>query len=75
MLSIKHVLARVPFSRSTLLREVERGGFPKARAIAPSRVAWFEDEVEAWQKALDEAAEGKSQRKIDGVARDVMTQV
>jgi prophage regulatory protein len=39
MLDLKQVLAIVPFSRSTLYREMEEGRFPKAREIAPRRIA------------------------------------
>ncbi|MCW2358844.1 MULTISPECIES: helix-turn-helix transcriptional regulator [Bradyrhizobium] len=53
MLNLKQVLALVPFSRSTIYREMEEGRFPKAREIAPRRVAWYEDDVSAWQLELD----------------------
>ena len=53
MLNLKQVLAIVPFSRSTIYREMEEGRFPKAREIAPRRIAWYEDDVKAWQLALD----------------------
>jgi prophage regulatory protein len=53
MLNLKQVLAIVPFSRSTIYREMEEGRFPKAREIAPRRIAWYEDDVAAWQLALD----------------------
>lgn len=53
MLNLRQVLAIVPFSRSTLYREMEDGRFPKAREIAPRRIAWYEDDVKAWQTDLD----------------------
>lgn len=56
MLNVKQVLSKVPFSRATLYREMEAGRFPKAREIAPRRIAWFEDEVLEWQQALAEKA-------------------
>ncbi|MCP3400499.1 AlpA family transcriptional regulator [Bradyrhizobium sp. CCGB20] len=56
MLNLKQVLEIVPFSRSTIYREMEEGRFPKAREIAPRRIAWYEDEVTAWQRALDQYA-------------------
>jgi prophage regulatory protein len=52
MLGVRHVLALVPFSRRTLYREMDEGRFPKAREIAPRRVAWYEDDVKAWQEGL-----------------------
>lgn len=53
MLNLKQVLAIVPFSRSTIYREMEEGRFPKAREIAPRRIAWYENDVTAWQLNLD----------------------
>ncbi|MCS3890473.1 helix-turn-helix transcriptional regulator [Bradyrhizobium elkanii] len=53
MITMKQVLAKVPFSRSTLLRQVEEGNFPKPRQIASGRVAWYLDEVVEWQRELD----------------------
>lgn len=53
MLNLKQVLALVPFSRSTIYREMEEGRFPKAREIAPRRIAWYEDDVTTWQLELD----------------------
>jgi predicted DNA-binding transcriptional regulator AlpA len=45
----KAVLALIPFSRATLYREMEAGRFPAAHEIAPRRIAWFKDNVAAWQ--------------------------
>lgn len=53
MLGMSQVLSLVPFSRSTLYREMEEGRFPKAREIAPRRIAWYEGDVVEWQVALD----------------------
>jgi prophage regulatory protein len=52
MLSVRQVLALVPFSRATLYNEMGAGRFPRAREIAPRRVAWYEDDVKAWQDGL-----------------------
>jgi prophage regulatory protein len=56
MLSMKQVLALVPFSRATLYREMEAGRLPAAREIAPRRVAWFADDVRAWQAGTRKVA-------------------
>jgi prophage regulatory protein len=56
MLSMKQVLRIVPVSRSTLERMVAAGRFPKSHTLSVGRVAWFEDEVIAWQTNLSEAA-------------------
>jgi prophage regulatory protein len=52
MLGLSQVLALVPFSRTTLYREMCEGRFPKAREIASRRIAWYEDDVKAWQEGL-----------------------
>jgi prophage regulatory protein len=53
MLSLRQVLALVPFSRTTLYREMDAGRFPRAREIAPRRIAWFKSDVLAWQRRID----------------------
>lgn len=53
MLNLKQVLAIVPLSRATLYREMDAGRFPKAREIALRRIAWYEDDIQAWQASLD----------------------
>jgi prophage regulatory protein len=52
MLGVRQVLALVPFSRATLYKEMDAGRFPKAREIAPRRVAWYESDVREWQEGL-----------------------
>jgi prophage regulatory protein len=54
MFGMRQVLALVPVSRTTLYNETEAGRFPKAREIAPRRIAWYEDDVRAWQESLDQ---------------------
>lgn len=53
MLNLKQVLEIVPFSRTTLYRKMDEGRFPKAREIAPRRIARYEDDIKAWQLAID----------------------
>ena len=52
MLSVKQVLAKVPFSRATLYREMEAGRFPMGKQLTPGRVAWFEDDIIEWQNSI-----------------------
>ncbi|WP_051677321.1 AlpA family transcriptional regulator [Bradyrhizobium sp. URHD0069] len=54
MLSEKQVLEIVPVGRTTLYRMEKAGRFPKSTYISPNRRVWFEDQVVAWQKAVDE---------------------
>jgi prophage regulatory protein len=54
MLSEKQVLEIVPVGRTTLYRMEKAGRFPKSTYISPNRRVWFEDEIIAWQKAVDE---------------------
>jgi prophage regulatory protein len=56
MLSMKQVLSIVPVCRTTLWRMITDGKFPKSVPLSDGRVAWFEDEVIAWQTNLAEAA-------------------
>ncbi|MFK4650080.1 prophage regulatory protein [Bradyrhizobium japonicum] len=41
-------------SRTTLYRMIKAGRFPKPVYISPNRMLWFEDEIVAWQNAVDE---------------------
>ena len=54
MLSEKQVLEIVPVGRTTLYRMEKAGRFPKSTYISPNRRVWFEDEIIAWQNAVDE---------------------
>jgi predicted DNA-binding transcriptional regulator AlpA len=54
MLSEAQVLKIVPVSRTTLYRMEKAGRFPKGTYISPNRRVWFEDEIVAWQNAVDE---------------------
>ena len=54
MLSEKQVLEIVPVGRTTLYRMEKAGRFPKSTYISPNRRVWFEDQVVAWQNAVDE---------------------
>jgi prophage regulatory protein len=54
MLSEKQVLEIVPVGRTTLYRMAKAGRFPKSTYITPNRRVWFEDEIIAWQNAVDE---------------------
>ena len=54
MLSEKHVLEIVPVGRTTLYSMEKAGRFPKSTYISPNRRVWFEDEIIAWQSAVDE---------------------
>jgi prophage regulatory protein len=50
------VLAATGFSNSSLYEKIASGRFPKPTKLDPEgrTVIWFEDEVEAWQKAAIE---------------------
>ena len=54
MLNEKKVLEIVPVARTTLYRMEKAGRFPKSTYISPNRRVWFEDEIIAWQHAVDE---------------------
>jgi prophage regulatory protein len=42
------VLAQIPFSIATMWREIAAGRFPKPVRIGARRVAFFQDEIDAW---------------------------
>jgi prophage regulatory protein len=67
MLSEKQVLEIVPVGRTTLYRMEKAGRFPKSTYISPNRRVWFEDQVVAWQSAVDEfnpnRGRGKGRRR------------
>ena len=67
MLNEKQVLAIVPVGRTTLYRMEKAGRFPKSTYISPNRRVWFEDEIIAWQNAVDEfdpnRGRGKGRRR------------
>jgi predicted DNA-binding transcriptional regulator AlpA len=54
MLSEKQVLEIIPVGRSTLYRMEKAGRFPRSTYISPNRRVWFEDEIVAWQAAVNE---------------------
>jgi prophage regulatory protein len=67
MLNEAQVLTLVPVSRTTLYRMEKAGRFPRGTYISPNRRVWFEDEVVAWQNAVDEfdpnRGRGKGRRR------------
>ena len=67
MLNEKQVLEIVPVGRTTLYRMEKAGRFPKSTYISPNRRVWFEDEIIAWQHAVDEfnpnRGRGKGRRR------------
>ena len=54
MLSERQILEIVPVGRTTLYRMEKAGRFPKSTYISPNRRIWYEDEIVAWQNAVDE---------------------
>lgn len=55
LLGKPQVLARIPWSDTTLWRRVRAHDFPAPMRISPGRVAWSERAVEAWIAARAEA--------------------
>jgi prophage regulatory protein len=68
MLNERQVLEIVPVGRTTLYRMEKTGRFPKSTYISPNRRVWFEDEIIAWQNAVDEfnpnRGRGKGRRPV-----------
>jgi prophage regulatory protein len=65
LLRLEEVLARVPISKSSVLRQVSEGLFPRPVRVGERRVAWVEDELIAWQAARIAARDEPS---VDGQA-------
>lgn len=59
MLNEKQVLEIIPVSRTTLYRMEKAGRFPKCTYISPNRRVWYEDEIVAWQNAVNELDPGR----------------
>lgn len=53
-LNERQVLEIIPAGRTTLYRMEKAGRFPRSTYISPNRRVWFEDEIVAWQNAVDE---------------------
>ena len=62
MLNEAQVLAIVPISQTTLWRMEKAGKFPRSTYISPNRRVWFEDEIIAWQNAVNEFASSPCRR-------------
>jgi prophage regulatory protein len=54
MMTEAQVLAVVPISRTTLFRMERKGTFPRSTYISPNRRVWYENEIAAWQRSVDE---------------------
>jgi len=67
MLNEKQPLEIVQVGRITLHRMEKAGRFPRSTYISPNRRVWFEDEIVAWQNAVDEfnpnRGRGKGRRR------------
>lgn len=67
MLNEQQLLALIPVSRTTLFRMMKAGRFPRATFISPNRRCWFQDQIIAWQNAVDECdpnrGRGKGRRR------------
>jgi prophage regulatory protein len=61
LLRLEEVLARVPISKSSVLRQVSEGLFPRPVRVGERRVAWLEDEIVAWQAARVAARDAADQ--------------
>jgi len=69
MLNEKQVLEIVPVGRTTLYRMEKAGRFPRSTYISPNRRVWFEDEIVAWQNAVDEYNPNRGRGKGKGRRR------
>jgi predicted DNA-binding transcriptional regulator AlpA len=67
MLNEKQILEIVPLSRTSIYRLEKAGKFPRSTYISANRRIWYEDEIIAWQHAVDEfnpnRGRGKGRRR------------
>jgi len=55
LLSLEQIRHLIPYSASQIYRLERQDRFPRRLRIGPNRVAWLEDEVEAWlQERIDD---------------------
>jgi prophage regulatory protein len=54
MINEKQLLDIVPLSRTSIYRLEKAGKFPRSTYISANRRIWYEDEIVAWQNAVDE---------------------
>lgn len=45
---IKEVIQKVSLSQSTIYVMMAKGAFPKPFELTPGRVAWIEEDIDAW---------------------------
>jgi prophage regulatory protein len=71
MLDLNEVLKIVPIARSTLLRMVKLKQFPQPTFISENRRVWYEDQIIAWQKVVDNSQpqrrRGPGRPRVKGV--------
>lgn len=63
MLNEKQLLTIIPLSRTSIYRLEKEGKFPRSTYISPNRRVWFEDEIIAWQNAVDQFNPGRGRGK------------
>jgi len=71
MLNEKQLLDIIPLSRTSIYRLEKAGRFPRSTYISANRRIWYEDEIIAWQNAVDEfipnRGRGKGRRRAASV--------
>ncbi len=55
MIRLRDVLKLVPLGKSTVYERMAAGTFPRSRDLGGGVVAWYEDEIRAWQTACPES--------------------
>jgi prophage regulatory protein len=58
MYDLRDVERFTALNASTIYRRIKAGRFPAPRQIGPKRVAWFESDLLAWQRALPHGTKG-----------------
>jgi prophage regulatory protein len=61
LISIKEVILRTSFSKTTIYRLVRGGHFPKPIKISARRVGWLLQELDEWLNVQTQRREGEKQ--------------
>jgi prophage regulatory protein len=68
LLDWQQLSPKVPYTRQHIGRLEKKGDFPRRVQVGPGRVAWLEDEVDAWIKARAAEREPRPRRHDDANA-------
>lgn len=54
ILRLPEVLKRTGLARATIYRKADKGSFPKPKKLGGRASGWYESDIVAWMKGLDD---------------------